>query len=180
MKNIFIICFLFFAINSYSQVHVKIHKLLNYSKEDSTRLDSVIKEMERVINDSAFKSEVLAMQITQDNNPDGFSNKRIYDLIMNADELYYANEKGVIDLKLQMKPTPFWKPWTKEVGYSTPSKEYIVTYHGKFKKFTKSGLAGHYIHEWIHKLGFDDSTKKTWDCSVTYAIQHIMEKLVND
>lgn len=171
----------FFALmlcaSLFSQVRVVVHEHRDYDEEQLKKLEQVKTLLENIINSEEFKNEVLAMKVSEDNNPDHLTNQQIYDIIMKADEVAYPNSPNVIDLNLRMKPIPFYKPFTSVVGYTYPGINYIVTYRGKFNDCKLYDLASHYAHEWTHKLGFGHEDKKTWDFSVPYLVDDIVEKL---
>lgn len=168
-------------------LEVKVIKTKNYSETQLQKIHNAVNKMESVLNSKVFKHQVLSFKTK---GSSGFSfkknlffsfekyhNDQVYHFIMNPNDKSDGNETAVIALCLILE---LGRRASKK-GYSRPNEEWIYTNESFFDSATESELAGHFAHEWCHKIGFKHSKFK-WqdanrDSSVPYAIGKLVEVL---
>jgi hypothetical protein len=168
-------------------LEVKVIKTKNYSETQMQKIHNAVKKMESVLNSKVFKHKVLSFKTK---GSSGFSfkknlffsfekyhNDQLYHFIMNPNDKSEGNESAVIELCLVLED----RGKASKKGYSLPKDEWIHTYESFFESASESELAGHFAHEWCHKIGFKHSKFK-WqdanrDSSVPYAIGKLVEVL---
>jgi hypothetical protein len=168
-------------------LEIKVIKTKNYSEIQIQKINNAVKKMEKVLNSKVFKYQVLAFTIQE---KIGFSYKKnwfsafekykndhVYHFIMNPNEEIAKGEMATIELYLSLDSGDVGK--TKEKGL--PEEDWVHTKQLFFESATESQLAGHFAHEWCHKLGFSHSRYKWQDpnreYSVPYAIGNLVETL---
>ena len=168
-------------------LEIKVIKTKNYSEIQIQKINNAIKKMEKVLNSKVFKYQVLAFTIQ---GKTGFSYKKnwfstfekynndhIYYFIMNPNKEIAADETATIELYLSLDSVHVGKTKEKEL----PEEYWVHTDQLFFESATESQLAGHFAHEWCHKLGLSHSRYKWQDpnreYSVPYAIGNLVETL---
>ncbi len=168
-------------------LEIKVIKTQNYSEIQLQKISNAVKKMEKVLNSKVFKYQVLAFEIQGKigfsykknwfSSFEKYTNYHVYHFIMNPKEGIAEEETNSIELFLSLDSGDVGK--TKEK--SLPVEQWIHTDLMFFESATESELAGHFAHEWCHKLGFYHSRYK-WqdlnrDYSVPYAIGNLVETL---
>ncbi len=102
------------------------------------------------------------------------NNQKILDIILAGKEQFVTEDADAEwDLRITL-----YRSVTFEVGHR--SKERIFTKKRKFKKFSDRYIASHWIHEYMHVLGFThdhDRTSRRPD-SVPYLVGEIAEEIL--
>ena len=168
-------------------LEIKVIKTQNYSEIQLQKISNAVKKMEKVFNSKVFKYQVLAFESQGKigfsykknwfSSFEKFKNDQVYHFIMNPKEGITENETATIELYLSLESGDLIN--IKEM--SLPEELWIHTNLMFFELATESELAGHFAHEWCHKLGFCHS-KYNWqdpnrNYSVPYAIGNLVETL---
>jgi len=102
----------------------------------------------------------------------------VYQMIMYAKEEIGNINIEEVNLYLTLEPGGT----RSTIGFGLPTDEWIHTYQAFFDDATESELAGHFAHEWCHKIGFEHAMyawqDKNRDSSVPYAIGKLVESLI--
>jgi hypothetical protein len=129
--------------------------------------------LERAINSEEFKERVLNFKNFDGERAfasnKGLSNEEIYEHLMEGRETLQPDTPGEINFYLKMYHNPF----SKVIGYTTPSSNTINTNWKFFKDFRAHQVASNLAHEWVHKMGFGHESAKEHD-SVPYAVGYII------
>lgn len=154
----------------------------SYRQEEFFRTDSALRRAAEVMNGGRFRERVLNFEhdgipAFVDNN--GLSNQEILEAIYRAEEVGYAGETGVGEIHHDVIDIAFCT-WRSAIGFTSPGTEWITTYRCKYNRLSDASLAGHLVHEWLHKLGFGHDFRRTptRPYSVPYAIGSIVEELL--
>lgn len=168
-------------------LEVQVIKTKNYSDAQIQKIHRAVKIMKSVLNSKVFKYQVESFE---NKGVSGFSykknlfcnfekynNDQVYHFIMHPNEKSNDAETLIIELCLILKNVEN----NSTMGYSLSEDEWIYTYEKIFESATDNELAGHFAHEWCHKIGFKHSKYK-WqdtnrDSSVPYAIGKLVETL---
>ncbi len=168
-------------------LEVKIIKTQNYSEIQLQKISNAVKKMEKVLNSKVFRYQVLAFTIQ---GKTGFSYKKnwfstfekynndhVYHFIMNPNVEIAKDKTATIELYLSLYSGDI----DKTKGKGLPEEDWVHTNQMFFEAASESQLAGHFAHEWCHKLGFCHSRYKWQDpnrqYSVPYAIGNLVETL---
>lgn len=145
---------------------VDINALNYFTDKRIAKIKRACALLETILNTLNFREEFMLLPFV---GPDKGYNKPTYDLLMSG-----ASKHGGPDGDIDINLTYYYKGWSKVLGYGYPSS--IKTWiNGKYLDWMADySLAGHLCHEYIHKLGFDDTygTK-----SVPYQTGYLVEKL---
>jgi hypothetical protein len=174
------------SANDAAITKVLIHQMLGYG-DDSVFARQAAQLLEKVINSQAFRSSVI---VNSYNEHFDYSTQQIYDLITNAHEPVGAGgQDHVIDLYLRVidleDDGEGWmehcEPGSRArtigidgagTGIAAVCPQWL---HSMAQKRKPSSLAAHFIHEYMHVLGFVHAHQKSK--SVPYKIQYIVENL---
>jgi hypothetical protein len=193
MKAYIFYFLLFFSLCTYAQDTIKtkviVHDIVGYGEnEDFAR--EAIKKLENVINSKEFDSIFLKEPMTQLNNK---TKEEILALIKLARENYGdSNIDNVMDLRLRVvnkkQDGRKWvrrcrlNSWAKTIGIEASKTGYTRTCKERLKLWKANKnygcYAGHYMHEFMHNLGFSH-TKKPKKSSVVYKTGIIVRNLIN-
>jgi hypothetical protein len=150
------------------KVSVKLHDIKGYEGYTDFA-DQAIKKLEAVINSEKFRQEVLSGDFTKTN---GLTNQEILNSILKAHEVEGpGGQDSVIDLRLRtLTLERDGSIWMKncEIGSNAGTigidgnKDGIAAICPQhLKMWSDTGdvgaLAGHYMHEYMHILGFSHS-----------------------
>ena len=111
--------------------------------------------------------------------------EQIYARLMQGDEGKHNIEDGVVDLQLQQDS----RCPKGQIGYRQPPSPIIHIYKCRINETrTQSGLTdlrlaelgGHYIHEYLHVLGFGHSYTNPEQSSVPYRIGNLVKQLAEN
>ncbi|MVT08343.1 hypothetical protein [Chitinophaga tropicalis] len=160
-----ILATLLFTQSSRAQVSVKMHTLTGYEDYESFAY-AACEKLQVVLNSTRFKNAVRQGSFTRTN---GLTSQKIWEKIMNAHEVQGPGGKdSVVDLHARIitieQDGTRWinncKPgsWAGTIGIDGRGDGVTAICREKLKKFydTKdtASLAGHYMHEYMHMLGF--------------------------
>jgi hypothetical protein len=167
-----------------TNVGVRVHRMDNYNELESFGNEAAAM-LERVVNSPEFARLVVNSEYV---NNKGFTSQEIYDRIMGAHET--VGSRGVdkvIDLRLRtITPATHSQDWIDAcnnitVGADGGGSGIISTCPNWISKREKEGnfsyLAGHYMHEYLHILGFSHPTDSTKLETVPYKIGYIVRDL---
>ena len=155
-----------------------------YSEWERARIDSALVLVRQVINHPAFRDAVLAYGggepgrsfVDDEGRTLASSNREVWETFTRAAEGYEPVPDGEMDLYLvgkhQFLRWPFaWPAYPVGHGYGDKSRP-IYTYHTWLRGNSVNDLAGHIVHEWSHKIGYDHEGDYTDNrpCSVPYAL----------
>lgn len=145
------------------KVKVKNNRLINFNrKRDLEKAERVRKLILEVINDEHFRSEILKADFKDRryidenrNTTEIIDNKIILQKIISGKEQYTGeNEDFEWDLRITL-----YRSLTSEIGHR--SRETIFTKKKKFRSMSERYIASHWIHEYMHVIGFTHDYKKT-------------------
>ena len=174
--------------NEFAVFKVNVERLSRYKSSERARAQKAFEIIEAVVNSNEFKSRVLnftwknpknGRQETNFHMSDGLNNAQVLDKILKGAELAYKNEDNhTMDLNLRM----YWAPFSRVIGYTTPNSDTINNNRKFFRRMSNQELAGHYFHEWLHKVGFDHEFNWTPErpYSVPYAVGDIVSEIAAD
>ncbi|MFT3795351.1 hypothetical protein [Flavobacterium sp.] len=162
---------------------------IRYEGRRLERLNSVMQAIEKTINSTAFRRQVLEFRYRGQYSfyyrrnllgryiDKPYTNAQVYEIIMDAQELVKEDPEPTIDLYLELVIGSNGSV----IGYGNPGSKEIYTYSEMFDQMEIDELANHYVHEWCHKIGFDHSYLPTAkrNSSVPYAIGNIIETLLD-
>jgi hypothetical protein len=167
-----------------TDLRVVIRSTKDYSPENKVFAEAVAKRLELLLNTQVFHDLVVSQTYhsSWDNN---MTPEQIYARLMQGDEGKHNIEDGVVDLQLQQDSRcPKGK-----IGYRQPPSPIIHTYKCRIDETrTQSGLTdlrlaelgGHYIHEYLHVLGFGHSYTNPEQSSVPYRIGNLVKQLAEN
>lgn len=161
---------------------IRVESRRNFSNRDKLRLASIVELMSSVLNSQAFQDKVLAGDFRDRRFKDRAGvvqeigdNKRILELILNGEE--QLGEGGAdavwsLDLKL-----------IRGIGFiGRRVGNQIQTRKRWFRRNSNASVAGHWIHEYLHVLGFIHDYDRTArrDFSVPYLVGYIAEEVARE
>lgn len=146
------------------KINIKKTSLINFNKKkDLNKAEIVRKLIEEVVNDEYFREEILKADfkdrrfIDENRNViDINNNETILKKIISGQEQYTGE---VEDFEWDLRIT-LYRSWTREIGYR--SRENIFTKKSKFRKLNARFIAAHWIHEYMHVIGFTHDHKRTF------------------
>lgn len=145
------------------KIEVKNNRLISFSrKSDLEKAERVRKLIEEVINDEHFRTEILNADFKDRrfvdenrNTTDINDNEIILQKIISGKEQYTGEKE---DFEWDLRVT-LYRSLTSEIGHR--SRETIFTKKKKFRNMSERYIASHWIHEYIHVIGFTHDYKKT-------------------
>jgi len=145
---------------------VDINNLNKMTNVRYRKIYSACYELEDVLNSQEFQNEFMKLGFYGD---DKNRNAELYSKLMSGAS-NFGGEDGDMDLDL----TYYTKRFSKVIGYGLPYT--IKTWiNGKFLDLMSvDELAGHLIHEYMHKLGLDDDFGVK---SVPYQVGYLVKRL---
>lgn len=153
-------------------------EFFKFDPEDVIKVNTALSELVAVIKSEEFKYEILhhtykGEETFVDNK--GMSNAQIYQAILDGAEVLLPEVDKEMDLELQL----YYKN-NGVIGYTYPSKLRIYMNTKFFNRFDTEEVAGNLVHEWLHKLGFKHSSRRTASrrYSVPYAVGYLVEDLI--
>lgn len=169
-----------------------------YSARERVRIDSALVLVRKVINHPEFRAAVLAYGagepgrsfVEKDGRTLTSSNEEVWATFTRAAEGYDSVPDGDMDLHLVGKHRflrwPFGMPGYP-VGFGNGEEDPpIYTYHTWLRENSENAIAGHIVHEWTHKIGYehDFNYRPNRPCSVPYAlgemVVHFAKQLQSD
>lgn len=149
---------------------------MDWDKE--RKLFEALELIRQVFASDEFKEEVLNYRFhwrRRFHQNNGLSNLEIYNLILNGVEKRFPYKNNAMDVEIEL-----YSDYSSNVlGYTWPRSKRIWMNKKYYNKHTPSELAGHLIHEWLHKLGFGHERERNElrRHSVPYAIGYIVRDL---
>jgi hypothetical protein len=180
--------FLTFAVAAFGQslpeFKVNALKLDGRNKARESKMRQALTIFEKVMNDTAFQSELqtLVFQFDVEDDPHrNLSNRQIVEKIYAAKEHYKTHENNTADIYWVAKKRNFFVSafaGCSVLGYGDEDGDEIFTYPCFLDNNDLPEIAGHIAHEWTHKLGFaqdfDNHPKR--DETVSYAFGYLIRK----
>lgn len=145
------------------KIKIKNNRLINFSrKKDLEKAEKIRKLIEEVVNDEHFRNEILKADFKDrrfiDENgvtSEITDNKIILQKIISGKEQYTGEKE---DFEWDLRIT-LYRSLTSEIGHR--SRETIFTKKRKFRNLSERFIASHWIHEYMHVIGFTHDYKKT-------------------
>ena len=156
--------------------------LVNYTNEGRAKAARVKEILETVLNSEELRQAILNFeyegkkQFVQNN---GQTNEQIYETIRKGIELAYAGKENTFDIENEIYWPRRMKRWSV-VGYTYPDSSRIWSNGNYFYySLTRTDLAAHFMHEWLHKIGYDHDGNSTArrPYSVPYAIGELVGEI---
>lgn len=153
-------------------------RMINFSEAQKEKVISAADLIKKVVASDEFRDAILnyefdgKKQFVQNR---GFSNEKIYQLILEASEKQLKKGKNnVMDLELQL-----YREDTTTIGYTYPNVVRIYMNTKYFDRFDSVQVSDNMMHEWLHKIGFDHDVQysPSRDHSVPYAIGYLVKRL---
>lgn len=160
---------------------IKLHAFTNATPEDTVRVSGAIKLLEGIINSPEFRDRVLNMtyKIGQ-TTYQGYSQTeatptQVFQDIEKAQENYKEGTEGVMDLYLDS-----YYQRSSTVGYTSVKDKFIHMNRYIQNSYTSEKTAGNIFHEWMHKLGYDHSSRHNVyrPHSVPYKLGYLVAEMV--
>lgn len=155
---------------------VKGMKITGFSKEGLIKLEEAFTLLEEVVNSEEFKDRVINFKNAKGERAfasnNGLTNEEIYEIFMEGRETLQMDTPGEMNFYLQL----YNRPWSKVIGYTTPTTNVININWKFFRNFEPYEVASNLAHEWTHKIGFGHKSAKEHD-SAPYAIGYIITDL---
>ncbi|MET0393012.1 MAG: hypothetical protein ABW019_07710 [Chitinophagaceae bacterium] len=169
--------------SSGSNVKVVIHRIEGYGQDEAFARETA-SLLERIINSAEFRTRVLATNFEYHNN--GLTNREIYNAMIRAHEADGpGGADGVIDLRLRIiTEQQDGRRWIRACNRRTIGIDGggsgVAAVCPDWLRSTAlekhySWLAAHFIHEYMHVLGFRHPDHKLQ--SVPYLIHDIIEEI---
>ena len=144
-------------------IKIKFTQLINFKKSSDLKKAERIKFLiEDVANDPSFREKIVNADFKDrgfveenGNRIEMKNNQDILEKIVGGKEQFSDNEKDFIwGLRVVL-----YRSITGEVGHR--SRDTIFTKKRKFRKLDERYIASHWIHEYVHVIGFTHDFKKT-------------------
>ncbi len=171
------------ASTQYPEMKVNFTKLVRYGPQAQAKADRVKHILEAVLNSEELEARVLNFEWDGKRQfaSTAISNGEVYHSIRVGHELAYEGEEHSLDIENEIYwpfALWFWKKWSV-VGYTLPDSPRIWTNGNWFYRMTDAELAGHFVHEWLHKIGFGHDFNRTAKrpYSVPYGVGGIIEDI---
>lgn len=162
------------------KIKVVNNRLIGFNKKrDLDKAERVRKLIEEVINDRDFRNKVLKADFhdrrfidDSGNTSEITDNSIILEKLISGKEQYTGEEK---DYEWDLRIT-LYRSITSEIGHR--SKETIFTKKKKYRNLNDRFIASHWIHEYLHVIGFThdyDRTRRR-----PYSIPYLIGNLASD
>jgi hypothetical protein len=150
--------------------------LVNFVDSRETKIREAMEIVKLVIGTEEFKDRILnhrynGAKTFVDNG--GFTNAQIYKKILDGAERLQPARNNTMDAEIEL-----YTAATNVVGYTYPSSRRIWVNTKYFDVYTPAGVAHNLMHEWMHKLGFDNS--QTWNSARDYSVPYAIGNIVGD
>lgn len=164
-----------------SGLTVKLQSLTNATPEVTTKVTQALKLLENVVNTPAFKDRVLNMTYKigkttyQGYTQTDLTPTQILQDIEKGQENYAGGSDGVIDLFLDS-----YYQRSSTVGYTSKTDKFIHMNQYIQGSYTAAQTAGNIFHEWMHKIGYDHSSRNNVyrPHSVPYKLGYMVAEMV--
>ncbi|MBF0298718.1 MAG: hypothetical protein HQK51_08360 [Oligoflexia bacterium] len=134
--------------------------------------------IQQVLNSKEFKEQLINFTYNNEKqfaNNEDLTNEEIYEKIISGEEVLISGLNYQMDLVV----SSYYKKFTSTVGYTYPNINKIYVNAKFYDHYNPAQIAGNFVHEWCHKLGFIHDYNRTARraYSVPYAVGYIVEKL---
>jgi hypothetical protein len=172
-------------VHDYPRLEVEFVRLISYFDYEKVRTLRIGQLMETVVNSEEFRRRVLAHKWNgkvQYADNDGLTNEEIYAKIREAIE--HDNPDGrphVMELVHRMG-RPWFCSWRRAIGFTVFGSPVITTYFCKYHRMSDADLGGHFVHEWMHRIGFVHDFHRTAKrpYSVPYGVGRIAGEIMDE
>lgn len=171
------------------EVRVIIHSMKDYTPYEAFAYATAAK-LEKVLNSKEFLDKLMDARLTLDR---GRSNREVYNHLMMAhEESGPGGEDGVVDLRLRIVTREAdTQEWMDNCKFGSSTRTIGIDGSGTginavcpnwlqcwAEKGDTAALAGHFIHEYMHTLGYVHYHPWKYK-SVPYQIGNIVEAILN-
>ena len=164
-------------------ISVNLEQLVNFSQDsDLEKANRVVNLIASVINNSEFRQEMLVAEFKDRRFVDESGvivemedDQEILDKLIPGKEQYINRASDyVCNFNIVL-----YKSLTGEIGKR--NRDTIFTKKRKFRRWKDKAIASHWIHKYMHVLGFTHDYKRTDNrpYSVPYYTGSIAEKILN-
>lgn len=143
-------------------MRINLHKVVNFTKTETSKLERSLDLLESYINSDSFREYILNFKYLgkqQFANNGGLSNEEVYNLIMSGKEVLSPTKDGVWDISVTIYNT--YVRGRNVIGYTYPNTSMQWINRRFFSSFNLAQVGGNMAHEYCHKLGFDHDFKAT-------------------
>ncbi len=152
----------------------------NFTESALNKAKNAVLLIEKVLSSLEFKERVLNYNHNGMNQfySTNDTNEEVYRTIIAAAESYNTEINHAVDLSLNIYTPSVFNQWGT-VGYTYEDSDQIYTNVNYFNTYTAVDLAGHWSHEWTHKLGYghDYNATSQRPYSVPYAVGDLVAEL---
>ncbi len=148
------------------------------TKPKERKLHQAVELLRLVFASSEFRKQILLHRYRGRYGfymNDGESNRVLYAKILDGVEKLYPYQNNAMDVEVEL----YADFESKVMGYTYPRTRRIWMNTKYFNRHTTPEIAGHLVHEWLHKLGYDHerqlSPRRRY--SVPYAVGTIVKKI---
>lgn len=164
------------------KVKLRFVQLINFTRQsDREKAEKIRHLIEETINDSEFQQKILNADFKdrrftdeKNNTSEIEENEIILNKILSGKE-QYSNDvaDNEWDLKISL-----YRSLTTELGHR--NRDTILTKKRKFRVLSERMIAAHWIHEYVHVIGFTHDYKRTKvrPYSVPYLVGSIANELL--
>lgn len=146
---------------------VQFHSIRGASNRELRLIHSAAIHLENCVTSEQFRQLILNAET---HHTKGMTNAQIYEMILAGGDMF-GQPDGDLDITL----TIYTKRWSKVIGYTYPNtpRTWIN------RKFLNNEwtMAGNFLHEGIHKMGFSDGPTGNDRRSVPYVCGHAVTYL---
>lgn len=146
----------------------EIHKIKGLNQRQEDKIRRAISLAEHVTELHEWKRELLTVEMTETN---GMSNLQIMNLFFSGSDLVNKEADGDIDLFI----SGYFKLFSKVIGYVIKGSLWHWINKKYVDLFNEASLAGHLIHEYMHRVCFSHNFKKS--TSVPYVYGNVTAKI---
>lgn len=151
---------------------------LNLSMSSEEKLFRAVDLLGQVFASPEFKHRILAYRFNHKHQfamNKGLTNRQIYEKILHGTEKLSPEENNAMDVEISL----YSDYDSRVLGYTRPDTKKIWMNMKYFNKHSIAELAGHLVHEWLHKLGFghEEDWTPTREDTVPYAIGYIVRDI---
>lgn len=145
------------------------------------KIFSAVELLRRVFSSDEFRDRILKHEFNGKRSfhlNKGLTNREIYRRILEGMETLSQEENNAMDVEIELY-SDFDSP---VLGYTYPRSKRIWMNLKYFNKHSPAEVAGHLVHEWLHKLGFDHERERHPDrkYSVPYAVGYIVRDIARE
>lgn len=151
--------------------------LTGFDGAKGEKMEKALRALEEVVNSEEFKERVINFKNKKGERAfasnKGLTNEQIYAQFMEGRETLQQDTPNEMNFWLKL----YNKPWSRVIGYTTPTVNLININWKYFKGNEVSSVASNLAHEWTHKIGFGHKSASEHD-SAPYGIGYIVGDLI--